>query len=429
MPGSFRLKKEWRLASLSILLGLLAPPVVWLLRYVVDQLFGFILALKNLPGNMGYYIILLPAALLFLLSSLITTHLAPEAEGPGLHVVIAAYFRRGGRLRPRTAPSKFISTLLTVGTGAANGLVGPLTLIGAGISSFMGRRMKIGSSEQRTLTLSGIASVISVFLGAPLAAAIFAVELVYGNRILYRRFFYPLLSSITAFVFSLFLGINPPLFISGESPSVTPISALLILLASIIVVAVNILYIHLYQKIHNIFNELHRRVKEAWLPPFMGSLAAIILLLPLYPTLIKINCVGGGRLSVDALPGAPTLTLLLVALLIMFSTSLLSGSGGSGGLFMPVFTVGAILGYALGELLHPGAGGSFIAAGISASLSTTLNVPLAAAIISMELLGEGAAFPAAVGSLAGYLLARRFIIYHEIRWEELKEESLQRGPG
>jgi H+/Cl- antiporter ClcA len=64
-----------------------------------------------------------------------------------------------------------------------------------------------------------------------------------------------------------------------------------------------------------------------------------------------------------------------------------------------------------------------VAAGMSAALCTTLNVPLASALLCVELIGSTAAVPSIIGSLAGYLLAKRYIIYHEIRWEELKAQE------
>jgi len=54
-------------------------------------------------------------------------------------------------------------------------------------------------------------------------------------------------------------------------------------------------------------------------------------------------------------------------------------------------------------------------------MCTTLNVPLASAILCIEMFGPIAGLPSIIGALTGYLLARRYVIYHEIRWEELKE--------
>ncbi|MBU7011813.1 MAG: chloride channel protein [Theionarchaea archaeon] len=46
------------------------------------------------------------------------------------------------------------------------------------------------ADQQKTLSLCGMAAALSTLLGTPFGAALFAVEVVYGKYILYKRFFY-----------------------------------------------------------------------------------------------------------------------------------------------------------------------------------------------------------------------------------------------
>jgi H+/Cl- antiporter ClcA len=83
--------------------------------------------------------------------------------------------------------------------------------------------------------------------------------------------------------------------------------------------------------------------------------------------------------------------------------------------------VGILLGISMSYFSAPQYLLFLVVTGVSAALSTTLNVPVASAILGIELFGPLAILPAIIGSLTGYLLARNKVIYHEIQWEELKE--------
>ena len=61
--------------------------------------------------------------------------------------------------------------------------------------------------------LSGIAAAVTVLLGAPLAAAFFASEVMYRNRPLLEKLFYSLIAALTAQTMSsLISGASPMMF-------------------------------------------------------------------------------------------------------------------------------------------------------------------------------------------------------------------------
>jgi CIC family chloride channel protein len=95
--------------------------------------------------------------------------------------------KRDGRLRLRTLPSKYITTLATVGSGTPSGIVSPSAVLGNSIASCLGYITNIDPDLQKTLSLCGISAALSTLLHTPFGAALFAVEVVYGNYILYKR--------------------------------------------------------------------------------------------------------------------------------------------------------------------------------------------------------------------------------------------------
>ena len=54
---------------------------------------------------------------------------------------------------------------------------------------------------------------------------------------------------------------------------------------------------------------------------------------------------------------------------------------------------------------------------------SSLNVPIASIVIIIEILGGVMAVPAMIGSLIGYLLTRRLVVYKDIREEIYQDEK------
>ncbi|MBU7032701.1 MAG: chloride channel protein [Theionarchaea archaeon] len=425
MPGFSLLKDttydEIRMLMWSILIALCVIPVVYSLSFAVKLYFTMIMRTQPAFSFLGIWWVIIPFTVTGIVIGLLIWHVAPETEGPGLHVVIAAFNKRDGELRLRTGIIKYIATLLTLGTGSPNGIVSPSALLGNAMMSYLNKIFPFNSDQKRTLSLCGIAAAITTLLGAPFGAALFAVEVVYGNYILYKRFFYCLSSSITTYVVTYFLDIYPIHFdIIPFHVVITPGIFFLIILTAVIVVLVNVTYIYLYQTIHDFF--MKRELKSMnWVKPTIGMILGAVIMAPLYSDFIQLQIVGGRGYALDALTQVGPWNMLLIVVIIIMVTSFIAGSGGSGGLFLPVMMVGILLGITMSSFSAPQYLLFLVVTGMSAALSTTLNVPVASAILGIELFGPLAILPAIIGSLTGYLLARNRVIYHEIQWEELKE--------
>ena len=396
-----------KMILLSLMIGVLVVPIIISLSWLTTEYFSLVSQAEFLSPYLGRGWIIPPM-------------LAPEAQGPGAHVVIAAFHKREGKLRKRTGFIKFIATIITVGSGSPNGLVSPSTLLGNSISGYVERFLKIDDDSRKTLALCGMAAALSTLLGAPLGAAVFAVEVVYGDRILYRRFFYCLISSIAAYLLALWVGFRTSIiFLGGSLPEISPEIMLYVIATALIVTALNILYIRLYQNVHDFFLSWSWKGRN-WLEPSMGMLIAAVLMAPLFTTMRSMGVVGGGYTRIIESTDLHIITLTGVILTVIIATAFITGTGGSGGLFMPIMFIGNLMGLLIASLSsfpHPVI---LAAVGISASLCTTLNIPLASALISIELFGPVAILPSVVGALIGYIFGKKYTIYHEIRWNKLK---------
>ena len=131
--------------------------------------------------------------------------------GDGIDLALANYHvtyeHAGDDPQPRydqpafsLAARKFVATLLTLGTGGSGGLEAPVVLISEGLAAGFSRVLRVRSEyELRTYQLAAIAAAVATLLGAPFTAALFATEIAYGDRIIYRKLAYALWAGVLAF--------------------------------------------------------------------------------------------------------------------------------------------------------------------------------------------------------------------------------------
>jgi H+/Cl- antiporter ClcA len=129
----------------------------------------------------------------------------PQGSSNMLEVVVAG----DGRLPFRSAMVKFISSLMTIGTGGSIGREGGITQLSATFASKWGQLAKWHPYRLRLLVGCGAASGISAAYNAPISGAVFAALIVLGNFSM--SLFAPLVfASVVATMLSRsFFGIRP----------------------------------------------------------------------------------------------------------------------------------------------------------------------------------------------------------------------------
>ncbi|MCB0748494.1 MAG: chloride channel protein, partial [Ignavibacteriae bacterium] len=133
--------------------------------------------LENIISTPWYLIIIIPAIGGLIVGPLIY-FFAPEAKGHGVPEVMQAILLRGGTIRPRVAFVKAIASAITIGTGGSVGREGPIIQIGSSLGSSVGQFFKLPSSRLKTLVGCGAAAGIAAAFNAPIAGALFAVEII-----------------------------------------------------------------------------------------------------------------------------------------------------------------------------------------------------------------------------------------------------------
>ncbi|MBW8056524.1 MAG: chloride channel protein [candidate division NC10 bacterium] len=374
------------LTVVSILVGLAtgvgSVTFIKLLQYTTHFFFETGRGALTLLGE--YYVILLPAIGGLIVGPLIY-RFAQEAKGHGVPEVMTAMAVKGGRIRKRVAFAKIVTSALTIGSGGSAGREGPMIQIGAGIGSTVGQFLKMSDERIKTLVACGAAGGIAATFNAPIAGAMFALEIFMGQVSL--DFSLVILSSVSSAIVSrAMLGDFPSFTVPAYgllSAKEMPLYLLLGVLAGLAAVA----FVRVLYWFEDRFDSWRF---PAYLMPAVGGLLVGVMgfFLP--------QIFGTGFPAIeDALNGRTSLALLAILIFAkMLATPLTLASGGSGGVFAPALFVGAMLGGAYGHIVHglfpsfTAGAGAYALVGMGAVFGGAAQAPITAIIIIFEMTGD-----------------------------------------
>ncbi|MCJ7595841.1 MAG: chloride channel protein [Desulfobacterales bacterium] len=311
---------------------------------------------------------------------------AREAKGHGVPEVMESVALRSGIIRKRVVIVKSMASAISIGTGGSVGREGPIVQIGSAIGSSIGQLLRVSADRIRTLVGCGAAAGIAATFNAPIAGAMFALEIILGDFGL-ATFSPIVISSVTATAVSRhFLG-NFPAF---QVPSYQLVSAWelpLYVLLGLFCSLVAVTFTTTLYKVEDLFDRV--RFPE-YLKAVGGGLILGLMAL-LFPHILgvgypAINLALLGKLSWGVM-------LLLVVFKIM-ATSITIGSGGSGGIFAPSLFLGSMAGGFFGTVVHsllPGitaSVGAYSIVGMAGVVSGTTHGPMSAILILFEMTGN-----------------------------------------
>lgn len=361
-----------------------------------------------------------------------------EVEGDGLSQALASLDvtqqDAGDDPSPRYAQPtfqrvarKFAATFLTLGSGGSGGLEAPSVMIAEALGAGMSRSLGVRSEhELRTYQLAAISAAVSTLLGAPFTAALFASELAYGNRFVYRELAYGLFAGVVGYWLNAWnSGAYVPLF---TAPAHSPVYSLKELGgAALVAVAVSVpLALGFSFAMRAVERTLSRRVRRGWYA-VVSSLAVglVALAFQLGTGLPAAHLLGMGEDTLsEVLRGDPTwahwLPLVLVLVGKVLTTGLTLAGGGSAGLLIPSMYLGGVSGALVATLvnltgwavLDPAL---FSVVGIASSLVAVVGVPLASMAFVLEVFGKVYGPPAILACGFTYLLTLRLKL-HGARW-------------
>jgi len=101
-----------------------------------------------------------------------------DSKGHGVSEVIEAVALKGGRMSGRMVLADAFASSLCIGSGGSVGVHGPIVLIGSGMGSGIGSLTRMTGDRLRTLVACGAAGGIAATFNAPMAGALFSLEII-----------------------------------------------------------------------------------------------------------------------------------------------------------------------------------------------------------------------------------------------------------
>jgi len=318
-----------------------------------------------------------------LLVGIIVYFFAHEAKGHGVPEVMEAVALKDGRMRTRVVFAKAFASAICIGSGGSVGREGPIVQIGSAISSAIGRLFKVSGGRLRILVACGAAAGIAATFNAPMAGALFSLEIIL-SELAALQFIPIVVSSVIATALSRhYLG-NFPAFEIPPYDLLHYSELFLYLALGVLAGVVAYIFIRLLYGMEDFFERW--KLPEYIKPAIGGSIIGCIGFF--YP-----HVFGVGYESVAQVLRGEIVGIMLLGLLIakMLATSITIGSGSSGGIFAPSLFMGAALGGGFGEVVHilfpytTASPGAYALVGMGAVVAGTTRAPITAMIIIFEM--------------------------------------------
>lgn len=390
MVDRFKMAENTFMVILAVTVGLVTGYGALGLRYLIHliqvastQHLDY--SLKMLADLPWYQKLLMPAAGGLLVGPIVT-FLSKEVKGHGVPEVMESIILRSGMIRPRVVFAKIVASSICIGSGGSSGREGPIVQIGSAIGSTIGQWFQLPPEKLRTLVAAGAAGGIAAAFNAPVAGALFAIEIIFGDFGVMQ--FSPIvIASVTATVISRhYLG-NFPAFIVAKYQLISPWELIFYAGMGLVAGMAGLGFIRLLYGMEAIFDDWKF---PNYLKPALGGLVVGAIGI-VFPAVYGVGYEGINEALVGNVPWAILLTLMVLKIV---ATSFTLGSGGSGGIFAPSLFIGAMIGGAVGTLVHQffpsitASSGAYSMVGMGAFVGAVTHAPITAIIIIFEMTNE-----------------------------------------
>ena len=331
-----------------------------------------------------------------------------RGEGHGTDAVIDAFHNKQGNIRARVPILTAIASPITLGSGGSGGLEGPMSQIGAGLSSLLSKLFRFDSDDRRIAVAAGLAAGIGSIFKVPLGAALFSTEVFYRQDFEVKALVPSVIASVVGYtVVGFVLGWAPIFSLPQDAAKYSrPESLLMYGIIGIVSAAASMAYVRIFFFVSRAFANLKKI--PAYTKPAIGG-AAVGAIAMVAPQVLG-NSYGWLQL---AMLGSslllPIWIMLGVVVLKIIATSLTIGSGGSAGVFAPTMAIGGLLGAFMGGLFHMF--GLFLWIDVSAAaivgmvafFSATAKTPISTIVMGSELTsGYGLLAPMMIATVVAY---------------------------
>jgi CIC family chloride channel protein len=380
---------------IAVAIGIVTGYAVILFRTAISWLQGLFYGasdevIHTAAAALPWYLVLSVPVLGGLVVGLILTISTRDARARGVDAVIEAAAVQGGRVDRRVGIASSLASLVTLSSGGSTGREGPAIYIGAVIASWVSDRLTASPITARDILGCAAAAAVSASFNAPLAGALFALEVVLRHYALHA--FGPIvISSVAAAVVSrIHLGDITEFMLPVQSIAFyweIPAFAILGVLSGFVgVVMIRTLFVA--EGIADLIQ--HKLAVPDWLRPAVaGAMLGVIALQ--FPHIIG---VGYETTSLALTTQLAFFTAVTFAVVKVTAVAVTFAGRMGGGVFSPTVMLGALTGSAFGEVaihIFPSVSGSqglYALAGMGAAAGAVLGAPISSTLIVFELTAD-----------------------------------------
>lgn len=334
-----------------------------------------------------------------LITVVIIKFIIRQQVGHGIPSTLYAISKKNSIMRRHNLFSSIITSMFTVGFGGSAGLEGPTVATGASFGSNIGQLLRLNYKTTTLLLGCGAAGAMSGIFNAPIAAIVFALEVIMLDLTIASLI--PLLvASVTAALTTWLLMGNltllPILLQDSFSLSDVPFFIFLGILTGLVSVYFSKMYWFVEEKFSKIENTYNKLIIGGLLlggivfliPPLYGEGYTTInnLLSGNYTDIFNHSIVYRYRANEYTI-----LVLLAVMLLLkVVATSITFGAGGVGGIFAPTLFMGSTVGFIFSKFfnifgLADLSLTNFTLVGMCGMIAGVLHAPLTAIFLIAEI--------------------------------------------
>ncbi len=297
-------------------------------------------------------------------------------------------------------PLIFVGTIITHLFGGSAGREGAALQLGGSIGYNIGKLLKFNKSDRHIIVMAGMSSFFSAMFGAPITAAIFAIEVIRVGYVRHCGFMPSIISSTIAYEISKYFSFYGTRF----SVAVPQISAEILIKTVILAVLCAWVSILFCVSIKKTTSFLHKRIKNIYLRAVTGALVIVALTLVLRTT----DYNGAG---IDVIERAMNKEAAYPAFLLkIIFTSITIAAGFKGGEIVPTLFVGATFGCVAGNLLglDPGFAASL---GFVTLFCGVVNCPLASVALALEVFGGDGILIYTIACAVSFMMSGDYSLY------------------
>ena len=342
--------------------------------------------IKTIPTLPVWYLYLLPTVAIFIVNYIVSKD--PNVKEYGLNEVADSIVANRMKLSLRTLFLKIFASALSLSSGFTVGTEGPSASIGAMVAYHVHKWFRLPSMLVKMMISIGASSGIAAIFVSPVTGIAFAVEII-AYQFIKQYIGYLILASFVSFSIGIYF-LEPIVFLHSQGRGYSLDFMFPHIFFIPFITAFVYFYLFLKKRVLRfvdleIFSTLSRYRNYIFALIGGGVIGTILLIEP--------HAAFSGHTLVLSLINSkemiPVTVIFTILVLRIIGTTVAIYANAVGGIFLPLMSIGALIGYGYAELLMKFTSINaepfyFAAVGAAVFMGVIMKLPLTAVILALE---------------------------------------------